>query len=68
MECLQDFAKAGCLIGPVQKKIKWKIEYKNQNLTIRYVEGQGYFVEFDKPYVKEAIEYTKNTIARYEGK
>ncbi len=68
MECLQNFAKAGCLIGPVQKKIKWKIEYKNQNLTIRYVEGQGYFVEFDKPYVKEAIEYTKNTIARYEGK
>ncbi|MCR4698036.1 MAG: hypothetical protein K5762_01585 [Bacilli bacterium] len=68
MDCLQDFAKAGCLIGPVQKKIKWKIEYKNQNLTIRYVEGNGYFVEFDKPYVKEAIDYTKNTIARYENK
>jgi uridine kinase len=68
MDCLQDFAKAGCLIGPVQKKIKWKIEYKNQYLTIRYVEGNGYFVEFDKPYVKEAIDYTKNTIARYENK
>ncbi len=68
MDCLQDFAKAGCLIGPVQKKIKWKLEYKNQNLTIRYVEGKGYFVEFDTPYVKEAISYTKNTIARYENK
>lgn len=67
MDCLSSFASAGFFIGPIQHKIKWKIEYKGQKLTIRYVETKGYFVEFDNPDEKIAYEYVYSTIQRYIG-
>ncbi len=67
MECLSDFASAGFLIGPIQHKIKWKLEYKGHRLTIRFVESQGYFIEFDDADESEVIEYVKSTIKSHKS-
>lgn len=66
MDCLSDFASAGFLIGPIQHKIKWKIEYKKQKLTIRFVDSQGYFIEFDDPDEKLALDYVTATLKKYQ--
>ena len=65
VSCLQDFASAGFLIGPIQKKIKWRIRYKEQMLTIRYVEGRGYFVEFDDTKDGDAVKFIRETLAKH---
>lgn len=67
ISCIRDFAFAGFLIGPIQRKIKWKIVYKDQSMTIRYVESKGYFIEFDEPHKREAIQYTQNVIEKYSA-
>ncbi len=64
-DCIQDFATAGFLIGPIQHKIKWKIEYKRQKLTIRFVEGKGYFIEFDNPDEALAMKYVNEMLEKY---
>lgn len=49
-DCLSSFASIGFIVDKVTHKIKWKINYKDHNLTIRKVENKGYYIEFDKPY------------------
>lgn len=48
--CLSSFSNIGFNIDKILYKIKWKISYKDHNLTIRKVENKGYYIEFDKPY------------------
>lgn len=67
VSCIRDFASAGFMVGPIQRKIKWKIKYQNQNMTIRYVESKGYFIEFDEPHQKEAILFTKKIIEKFDA-
>lgn len=47
--CIQDFLMAGFLIGPIQHKIKTRLVYKGQKITIREVERNGVFIEFADP-------------------
>lgn len=48
--CLSSFSNIEFDIDKILYKIKWKISYKDHNLTIRKVENKGYYIEFDKPY------------------
>lgn len=49
LHCIQCFSSAGFKVGPIEYKIKWKIHFNKQGLTIRYVQPKGYYIEFDEP-------------------
>ncbi len=45
-ECIHDFVSAGFVVSSVQKKKKIRRTINGENIVIREVDGQGYFVEF----------------------
>lgn len=45
-DCIHDFLSAGFLVSSVQKKKKIRREINGENIVIREVDGQGYFIEF----------------------
>lgn len=47
-DCLKDFLMAGFYIGPVKRKIKYRLIYKNLPLVIRDIDGEGYYIEFER--------------------
>lgn len=65
-DCLHDFLYAKFLIGPIQHKVKTRLVYKEQKITIREVEGVGAYIEFTKPILPEVYRYIKRSIHRYE--
>ena len=60
--CLDDFKNADFLIEKVETKIKSKICYKNQNLTIFEVQGKGSYLEIVPPINQNVIDEIKNII------
>lgn len=65
-DCLRDFLYAKFLIGPITNKVKTKLVYKGQKLTIREVEGDGSYIEFKEPIDPEVYRYIKKSIKKYE--
>lgn len=60
--CLKDFESASFLIEKVEKKIKSRIVYKGQNLTLFQVEGKNDYVEFVPPLNIDIIKEIKGII------
>lgn len=60
--CLADFKSAGFLIQKVETKIKTKIVYKKQNLTLFEVDGRGAYVEIVPPLLKDVAKEIKHII------
>lgn len=54
-DVLMDFVRAGFFIGPIQKKIKTKLTYNGQNLTIREIDNREFFVEIDEPECEKVV-------------
>lgn len=63
MNCLESFAMAGFLIGPMLYKIKYNVKYKGQMMTIRKILSYGYYIEFDEPVDDEIINCVKSRLA-----
>lgn len=61
-ECLNDFLSAGFMIGPIRHKLKVKVNYHGQRLTIRKVRDDGYYIEFSTPPNEEVLESIKKII------
>lgn len=66
ISCLRDFSSAGFLIGPMIKKIKWKINYHNYNFTIKQTNMDDFCIEFDDSYTDESLNLINNIIKKYK--
>jgi uridine kinase len=62
--CLNDFMFAGFLVGKIEKKIKTKLTYNGQSLTIREVEGEGSYIEFNKPLLPNVVKEIKKKVSK----
>mgnify|MGYP002515424978 FL=1 len=60
--CLNDFKKADFLIEKVETKIKSKIVYKGQNLTLFEVDKKGAYVEIVPPILIDVVKEIKHII------
>lgn len=47
-ECIKDFIDAGFIIGKTEFKIKYRLKYNDDPITIRYLKDKGYYIEFEK--------------------
>lgn len=65
-ECLKDFLSANFLIGPIQHKVKTKLLYKGQMITVREVENEGTYLEFSEPIDPKVYGYVSRMVKRYE--
>ena len=65
-ECLRDFLMAGFYIGPVKRKVKTHIIYKNIPLVIREIEGEGCYIEFEHNTSKTQIEKFSKAIKEHK--
>ena len=61
-QCIKDFYYAGFMIGKIVKKVKTRLVYKNQDLTLKQFVGPGSYIEFNKPYVSSVITSIKNRV------
>jgi len=59
-ECIQDFQRAGFVVGNVQRKQKIHLLYQGQALTVRIVEGKGAYVEFSSPLHPAVVSKVKD--------
>lgn len=62
ISCLSDFKNAGFLIEKVETKIKSKIVYKGQNLTLFEVDEKGAYVEIVPPILLDVVKEIKHII------
>lgn len=62
-DCLNDFLQAGFSIDRVEKKIKTKLIYHGQALTLFEVEGRNAYLEFTGRYQKDADQEIRALIA-----
>jgi uridine kinase/adenylate cyclase class IV len=65
-DCIADFVKAGFQIGSVEKKVKTRLVYEGQALTIREVEDQGAYLEFSNPLDSKVIAEIRKKVLRYQ--
>lgn len=61
-ECMSSFYYAGFTIGKIEKKIKTKLVFKDQNLTLKEFESIGSYIEFNTPHVDKTISFIKNKV------
>ena len=62
-DCLKDFLQAGFSIDRIEKKIKTKLVYHGQALTLFEVEGRNAYLEFTGRYQKDADQEIRALIA-----
>lgn len=63
-DCLNDFMYAGFLVGKIEYKVKTTINYNGQSLTIREIQGQGSYVEINKPIIPSVIKEIKKRLSK----
>ncbi len=64
-ECLRDFLIGGFLIGPVQRKIKYRLTYQGLSLVVREVEGDSYRIEFARETPQKVVKAFANAIEEH---
>ena len=64
-ECIHDFVSAGFVISSVQKKKKIRRTIDGEDIVIREVDEQGYFVEFPENDKEETYNKIRTIIQRY---
>ena len=62
--CIRDFTYAGFVIGKIEKKVKTKLTYQNQKLSLKEFESVGSYIEFNTPHNTKIIEFIKNKIQK----
>jgi uridine kinase/adenylate cyclase class IV len=62
--CLKDFTQSGFVIGKSEKKIKTRLVYHGQGLTLRQVEGKGTFIEFATPTKESVIKEIQRAVSQ----
>lgn len=66
--CINDFIYAGFIVGKIEKKIKTKLVYNSQAITLKEFEGVGSYIEFNTPYNYKTIQSIKKMIENKEYK
>lgn len=65
-ECIHDFAYAGFLIGPVEFKVKTRVDFENTRLNLREIKDHGYSIEFVSTPKPEIVKKIKKIIRKAE--
>ena len=62
-ECVNAFLKAGFLVGPIKFKRKYKLNYRGNELTLRCITDDAYYLEFSN----EMTNRDKEEVMRHFG-
>ena len=62
IECVDDFYRAGFIIGKINHRIRYNVTYKNQKLKISNIENSDYCIDFVEPVNEDIVKEIKKMI------
>lgn len=63
-ECIDDFYRAGFIVGRVTHKVRYNVTYKKQKLKLSIIENKGYYVDFVEPVNEKIVDEIKNKFVK----
>jgi hypothetical protein len=62
IECVDDFYRAGFVIGKINHRIRYNVTFKDQKLKISNIENSDYSIDFVEPVNEERVNEIKKLI------